>query len=58
MIFERQDYQQECINNIITLLADFDFSTSSHTKNPREINSQHTQASYNCPPPPLIIKIH
>ena len=51
MIFERQDYQQECINNIITLLADFDFSTSSHTKNPREINSQHTQASYNCPPP-------
>ncbi len=25
MIFERQDYQQECINNIITLLDGFDF---------------------------------
>ncbi|MEJ8610757.1 DEAD/DEAH box helicase family protein [Helicobacter pylori] len=25
MIFEKQDYQQECINNIITLLDDFDF---------------------------------
>ncbi len=25
MIFEKQDYQQECINNIITLLNDFDF---------------------------------
>ena len=25
MIFERQDYQQECIANIITLLEDFDF---------------------------------
>ena len=25
MIFERQDYQQDCINNIINLLKDFDF---------------------------------
>ncbi|GAA9697626.1 DEAD/DEAH box helicase family protein [Helicobacter pylori] len=25
MIFEKQDYQQECINNIITLLDGFDF---------------------------------
>ncbi|WP_104744267.1 DEAD/DEAH box helicase family protein [Helicobacter acinonychis] len=25
MIFEKQDYQQECINNIITLLNGFDF---------------------------------
>ncbi len=25
MIFEKQDYQQECINNIITLLDSFDF---------------------------------
>lgn len=25
MIFERQDYQQECIANIITLLEGFDF---------------------------------
>ena len=25
MIFERQDYQQDCINNIINLLRDFDF---------------------------------
>ncbi|MBX7490748.1 DEAD/DEAH box helicase family protein [Helicobacter turcicus] len=25
MIFERQDYQQECINNIISVLEDFDF---------------------------------
>lgn len=24
MIFEKQDYQQECITNIITLLQDFD----------------------------------
>ncbi len=23
MIFEKQDYQQECITNIITLLQDF-----------------------------------
>ena len=56
MIFERQDYQQECINNIITLLADFDFSTSSHTKNPREINSQIRK--HHIIAPPLIIKIH
>ena len=26
MIFDRQEYQQECISNIITLLADFDFT--------------------------------
>lgn len=25
MIFEKQDYQQDCINNIINLLKDFDF---------------------------------
>ena len=25
MIFEKQDYQQECITNIITLLDGFDF---------------------------------
>lgn len=25
MIFERQDFQQECINNIITILQDFNF---------------------------------
>lgn len=25
MIFEKQDYQQDCINNIINLLRDFDF---------------------------------
>ncbi|GAA8460371.1 hypothetical protein HpDR86_07760 [Helicobacter pylori] len=25
MIFEKQDYQQECINNIIALLDGFDF---------------------------------
>ncbi len=25
MIFEKQDYQQECIYNIITLLDGFDF---------------------------------
>ncbi|WP_332908890.1 DEAD/DEAH box helicase family protein [Helicobacter anatolicus] len=27
MIFETQKYQQDCINNIITLLKNFDFST-------------------------------
>ena len=27
MIFERQDYQQECIGNIISVLEDFDFDT-------------------------------
>ncbi|ANV97737.1 hypothetical protein BBW65_02465 [Helicobacter enhydrae] len=27
MIFETQQYQQDCINNIITLLKDFDFDT-------------------------------
>ncbi|WP_181881851.1 hypothetical protein [Helicobacter sp. MIT 14-3879] len=27
MIFERQDYQQECIGNVISVLEDFDFST-------------------------------
>ena len=26
MIFDRQEYQQECISNIITLLEDFDFT--------------------------------
>ncbi|RDU61381.1 DEAD/DEAH box helicase family protein [Helicobacter sp. MIT 14-3879] len=26
MIFERQDYQQECIGNVISVLEDFDFS--------------------------------
>ena len=29
MIFERQDYQQDCINNIINLLRDFDFKKHS-----------------------------
>ncbi|WP_027327462.1 DEAD/DEAH box helicase family protein [Helicobacter pametensis] len=27
MIFESQQYQQDCINNIVTLLKDFDFAT-------------------------------
>lgn len=27
MIFETQQYQQDCINNIVTLLKDFDFDT-------------------------------
>lgn len=29
MIFEKQEYQQNCINNIITLLEDFDFKNPS-----------------------------
>ena len=35
MIFERQDYQQECIENIITLLEHFDFKAHS-TQNLKE----------------------
>ena len=36
MIFEKQDYQQDCINNIINLLKDFDFKKHD-TNNLKEV---------------------
>lgn len=33
MIFERQDYQQECIGNIISVLEDFDTHNAENLKN-------------------------
>ncbi len=35
MIFEKQDYQQSCIDNITSLLANFDFTTH----NPQELKA-------------------
>ncbi|RUT51166.1 restriction endonuclease [Campylobacter fetus] len=32
MIFERQDFQQECINNIISILRDFNFKEQNNLK--------------------------
>lgn len=32
MIFERQDFQQECINNIISILQDFNFKEQNNLK--------------------------
>lgn len=32
MIFERQDFQQECINNIISILKDFNFKEQDNLK--------------------------
>lgn len=32
MIFEKQEYQEQCINNIIKLLQDFDFKKQSNLK--------------------------
>lgn len=32
MIFEKQEYQVKCIDNIITLLKDFDFKRQDNLK--------------------------
>lgn len=48
MIFEKQDYQQECITNIITLLKDFDFGIMKKTQ---QTSPQIEQVSHIAPPP-------
>ncbi len=48
MIFEKQDYQQECINNIITLLDGFDFKCHDALNLKDCLNQFHaTQSSKN-----------
>ena len=45
MIFEKQDYQQECIDNIITLLENFNFKYQGVE------NLQSCFTHFNTPPP-------
>ncbi|EQL56842.1 DEAD/DEAH box helicase [Helicobacter pylori FD535] len=42
MIFEKQDYQQECVNNIITLLDGFDFKRHDALNLKDCLNQFHT----------------
>ena len=44
MIFERQDYQQECIANIITLLENFDFKHQNANNLKSCLTKFHTQS--------------
>ena len=43
MIFEKQDYQQECIANIISLLEHFDFKHQSAENLKSYFANFHTQ---------------
>ncbi|ANE36057.1 type III restriction/modification system, res subunit [Campylobacter iguaniorum] len=45
MIFEKQDFQQTCINNIISILSNFDFKNQT-TANLKECLDKFYQGSY------------